>query len=138
MKFLLQYNLLSNESLLELKAAVKNLPHQWVGVIPFSHELTTEPDQPLDGLDYIPYGSTTMIKLSKQLGFNGLHFSELFTYFNASVNRFDMLNSSSNFDRVVPLYSLVAYIDELDSDDLLFLRPSEDLKAFAGQVMSVA
>ena len=40
MKFLIQYNMLEESRLQAIKDAVQHLPHEFVGMIPFSREIT--------------------------------------------------------------------------------------------------
>lgn len=39
-KFLIQYNMLEESRLQAIKDAVQHLPHEFVGMIPFSREIT--------------------------------------------------------------------------------------------------
>lgn len=96
MKFMIQHNLMNPEQLAATNAAVEHIPHEFVGVIPFSHEITS--NEPIVGQDYIPYGSTLLTNLALDLGWKGLHFSlETFNYQAASDNRSDMLNDTHTY-----------------------------------------
>lgn len=124
---------MNEAQLAEVKGAVANYPHQFVGMIPFSREITT--DEPLVGQDYIPYGSTLMTTVASQgLGWKGLFFDlDTFNYSAALHNRNDMLNNS-----VIRLDSAIRILDvavEQDPKRLYFTRPSHDLKQFSGQVI---
>jgi hypothetical protein len=128
MKFLVQDSAISESQLTMTKEAVQHLPHELIGVIPFSNELTS--NEPLEGLDYIPYGSTLLTKISYDKGFLGLYFDpNVFTYKNAVLNRNDMLNP----DFVGTLREAIVILKE-DPDKLWFSRPSHDLKHFVGTV----
>lgn len=129
MKFLIQHNLM-NEGQLNLTAdAVKPFPHEFVGLIPFSHEITS--NEPLDGKDYIPYGSTLLTNLAYDLGWKGLHFDlDKFNYTAAIENRSDMLNTGV----ILPARQMMFNLHYHDIDTQIFMRPSHDLKHFSGLV----
>lgn len=118
-----------NENGLNLiKAAVKNYPHEFVGVIPFSRNI--EPSQKT--IDVIPYGSTLMTTIGLNLGWKGLYFDlGKFNYFTSAQNRNDMLNSDAFIGDALKAIDYA----ELYSGRDLFIRPSDDLKQFSGQVM---
>lgn len=133
MEFLIQHNLMNEEQLHQVKKAVEPYPHQFVGMIPFSHEITS--DKPLIGQDYIPYGSTLMTTVASQgLGWKGLFFDlSRFNYEAALCARIDMLNN-----RVMTLKLAIRELDRVIQEDptrLVFTRPSADLKQFSGQVI---
>ncbi len=130
MKFLVQWNLMNEDSLQKVKEAIMNYPHEYVEVVPFSRDILPVPI----GKDYIPYGSTLMTTLSKDLGFTGLSFDlTKFNYEESVKNRNDMLNSFA----IEPLDKIVDYLSQegVDPESDWFIRPSEDLKQFSGQVM---
>ena len=60
MKLLIQYNMLEESRLQAIKDAVQHLPHEFVGMIPFSREITHNDGVDLSGTDFIPYGSTLL------------------------------------------------------------------------------
>lgn len=131
MKFLIQHNLMNPQQLEKVKAAVSKFPHEFVGVIPFSHEITS--DSELVGADYIPYGSTLLTTLALEKKWSGLYFDlENFSMQKAFNNRTDMMN-------VGPvLTSKEAEVElrkGLFSNKNVFIRPDLDLKHFSGQVM---
>jgi hypothetical protein len=133
MEFLIQHNLMAEDQLLKIKDAIKDYPHRYVGMIPFSHEMTC--DTPIEGTDFIPYGSTLMTTVASQgLGWKGLFFDmDTFNYKAALQNRGDMLN-----DNVMPLDIAIRTLDiavRQDPKRLYFTRPSHDLKQFSGQVI---
>ena len=131
MKFAIQHNLMNEDQLHDVAAAVKNYPHIFVGVIPFSREITS--NYPIEGVDYIPYGSTLLTNLAAELEWTGLHFDVTkLNYRNFLANHPHMLN-----DNVLNCREAVAFLKTLPSDMELFTRPSEDLKQYSGQVMKV-
>lgn len=116
-------------SLHKIKNAVSGLPHQFVGVIPFSHEITS--DIPLDGVDYIPYGSTLLTNISAERGFTGLHFNmETFNYSAAIDNKCKMLNGTY----CMTAAEVIEFMKVEDPQSSWFIRPSHDLKQFSGTV----
>lgn len=120
---------MNEEQLLAVKQAVSPYPHEFVGVIPFSHEITSE--KPLEGLDYIPYGSTLLTNLAYEKGWKGLHFDlNTFNYKAALWNRIDMLNGN-----VMTLREAINMLEYAPEGKMWFVRPSEDLKQFSGQVI---
>jgi hypothetical protein len=130
MQFLIQHNLLSIEQLELTRKAVEPYPHQFIGLIPFSREITS--DIPIEGTDYIPYGSTLLTFVGSQENkWKGLFFDlEKFNYSAALANRDDMLNSN-----VMSLKEAIDQLAQMESTKLVFTRPSEDLKQFTGQVI---
>lgn len=133
MKLVIQHNLLNELSLLDIKAVVDkhSLPCVYVGVIPFSGEITS--DEPLVGKEYLPYGSTALTVETHKLGWRGQYFDPI--TFNAEAwleNRDDMLNG----DHVVSLNEAIELLRTYSPTTDMFLRPSEDLKQFSGQVMA--
>lgn len=132
MKFVIQHNLMSEQQLSKTKRAVEPYPHVFVGLIPFSHEITSS--EPIEGTNFIPYGSTLMTNVTKELGWRGLHFDlSKFNYEAAMSNRGDMLNGWMIL--TIEEY-LKALNENIDPKVDIFIRPSEDLKQFAGQVMN--
>ena len=131
MKFLIQHNMINPIDLQKIKEAISVYPHEFVGVIPFSDEITS--DEHLIGVEYIPHGSTAFIMRSATLGFTGLHFDlTRFNYEIAAKNRDDMLNS----EMIAPLHECVVFLETRPALEEWFTRPSEDLKQYSGQVMA--
>jgi hypothetical protein len=131
MKFLIQWNLMNENSLQLVKNAVKDYPHEFIEVIPFSRDIVPKPD----GNDYIPYGSTLMTTIGLDYNWSGLHFDlSKFNYGAARKNRDDMLNSFfiETLDNVITFLLSSPHYLEID----WFIRPSEDLKQFSGQIMN--
>lgn len=120
---------MNEEQLLKVKNAVAPFPHEFIGLIPFSREITSE--TPLVGTDYIPYGSTLLTTLGLKLGWKGLHFNlENFSIEKAWLHRTDLLNDS--------LITTVEHAERLlrTKNQDIFIRPDLDLKHFSGQVIN--
>jgi len=129
MKFAIQYNLMNEDQLHDVADAVKQYPHIFVGVIPFSREITSV--NPIEGVDYIPYGSTLLTNLAADLGWTGLHFDVAkLNYRNFLANHPAMLN-----DNVLSVSDAIWWLKTIDPTTELFTRPSEDLKQYSGVVM---
>lgn len=132
MKFVVQYNMMGEQQLSKIRSSVERFPHVFVGIIPFSHEMTA--NEPLEGTDFIPYGSTLMTTVTKGLGWKGLHFDlSTFNYEAAARNRADMLNAQylMNIGDTIRFMQ----VDAWGANQQWFVRPSDDLKQFSGQVM---
>ncbi len=127
--FIIQHNLLSASMLEDVRLAVQGLPHTFVGLIPFSREITS--NEPIIGLDHIPYGSTSFVETAEELGWSGLCFDrDKQSYFEAAWNRDDMLNGGT----ILAASMALPFIKQLEGD--LFMRPSDDLKKFTGSVFT--
>lgn len=132
MKFAIQHNLMNEDQLHDVADAVKNYPHIFVGVVPFSREITA--NEPLDGGEFIPYGSTLLTNLAADLNWSGLHFDVTkLNYRNFLQHHPHMLN-----DNVVTIKHAVEVLKTLPPDMQVFTRPSEDLKQFSGVVMEAS
>jgi len=130
MKFIIQYNLINNKQLMQIKDVVEKYPHEYVGVIPFSKEITS--DEPLNGTEYIPYGSTSLIERTCGLGWKGCYFDlNTFNYKTFTDNRDDMLNNN-----VLTIKDAMEFLKTQPENNLWFTRPSKDLKQFTGRVAS--
>jgi len=130
MEFIIQHNLMNEDQLKATQDAVADYPHRFVGLIPFSREITS--DEPLVGTDFIPYGSTLLTSLVHELGWKGCSFDlTKFNYEAAIQNRDDMLNG----DMVVTIEDAIHFCRGINAKSQIFIRPSEDLKQFAGQVI---
>ena len=135
MKFLIQHNLMNTDSLSLVKNAVAPFPHEFVGLIPFSREITSE--IPLEGVDFIPYGSTLLTTLALDKGWTGLHFDlSVFNYEASVKNRNDMLNN----DKIMSVEEAYQFMVNgmRGANQTWFIRPSEDSKHFAGQVIEAS
>lgn len=122
MKFLIQNNIFSSEELDYLAECLEGLNFQYIGIVPFEHSLTTSGE--LKGVDYIPYGSTELVKKCLELGFKGVYFNPENDYSEALRNEVPMLNN-----QIITVEELLKF-DEAE----LFVRPIGDLKLFNGQV----
>ena len=130
MKFLIQHNLINQSSLLEISYAVEKYPHEYIGVLPFSHEITSE--NGIEGDEFIPYGSTTLTMVAHELKWKGCHFDlENFDYYEASKNRDDMLNA----EEFLYVEDAIAFLQKKPDQQQWFIRPTKDLKQFTGQLM---
>jgi hypothetical protein len=129
MKFLIQHNIINIERLEVLKKALCGFPHEFIGVIPFTHDLTS--DEPLDGTDYITYGSTLLTEIAHAREWVGVHFDlDKFNYRQAAKHRVDMLNN----EQILTVKDVVEFMKGNQGRDW-FVRPSHDLKHFVGQVI---
>ena len=132
MDLVIQTNMLSNSMLLAVKEAVSDLPHQFVGLIPFSREITS--NQPIVGLDHIPWGSTSFVETTYALGWKGLSFDpHTSSYEVCCENRNDMLNSGN----ILPAGTMIKFLQTLDPGWQIFMRPAHDLKQFTGALYLV-
>jgi hypothetical protein len=125
MKFLIQNNIFTSEELDYLENCLKGLNYQYIGIVPFEHSLTS--DEKLTGLNYIPYGSTELVKKCRELNFKGVYFNPLNDYRQALNNQVPMLNN-----QIITVEELLKLKDEN-----LFVRPIGDLKLFNGQVYQI-
>lgn len=126
---------MNEQQLQATKHAVEQFPHRYVGLIPFSREITS--DEPLTGTDHIPYGSTLFTTLASALKWEGLHFDlNTFNYQAACANRDDMLNG----EYILTVEEAVMFMqhDTHGAHNDWFIRPSKDLKQFSGQVIEAA
>jgi hypothetical protein len=129
MKFLIQHNLMAVEQLKKIEESTIGYPREFVGLIPFSREITS--DEPLNGVEFIPYGSTLLTTIGMDRGWTGLHFDhDTFTYDAALKNRSDMLN-----DNVITAKEVIEFLRNRPENEDWFIRPSQDLKHFSGQVI---
>jgi hypothetical protein len=119
---------------------VKGIPYIPVGVKPFSTEITG-----LDGVELpdnvIVYGSTKLVRLAKEMGFNGVF---------ADDSTFNMMLWHDKFRidtaKPVPYHMLSFFNDECTYQKIgelsgeleyrRFVRPVLDLKAFSGSIVS--
>lgn len=132
MKFMIQFNMIREEQLRKLQHVAVDYPHEYVSVIPFSHEIRA--DNPIDGKDYIPYGSTLFVSLATELKWKGCYFDlENFNYGAAIKNRNDMLNSN-----ITTIKESLEFLKTQPEEKVWFVRPSHDLKQFTGLVTTSA
>lgn len=130
MKFLIQSNLMGAEQLNLVKDAVVDLPHQFIELIPFTHDIIS--DGPIDD-DVIPYGSTLLTTIGYNFhNWKGLYFDLTnFNYQTCLQNRKDMLNDGS----VVSIEKAIRILRGCSDEEEWFVRPNLDLKQFAGIVI---
>lgn len=109
-----------------------------VGVIPFSDDLIDDMQDNLSELGQyvIPYGSTKLTKWAQRYKWKGVFFNKsTFNVHAWTANRTDMLNQKVIFTTVGQVANTLA---GRDPEELMFIRPLEDLKAFNGTVTAVA
>lgn len=132
LKFLIQ-KLKTTDDMESILAAIKNVPHEVIDVIPFSHDLICSSD--LTGNEFIPYGSTTLTMIAYENKWKGCYFDlDTFNYHTALKYRHDMLN-----DNVLILSTAIEELRDIiksDKNKQVFVRPSEDLKQFSGTCIS--
>lgn len=128
MKLIIQQNMINTISLNKIEAVTRDIPREFISVIPFTTEIIC--DKELLGQDYIPYGSCRFIELAYELGWKGLSFNENFNYKSCIENRNDMLND----DYIFKIAQAIDFLNSAKNQEF-FIRPSNDLKYFSGQVM---
>lgn len=131
MKFLIQSNLMGTDQLNLVKSAVSDLPHQFVELVPFTHQIT--PDIPITDDDILPYGSTLLTTVGyTYYNWRGLYFDLInFNYAACLRNRSDMLNDGS----VVTIDKAIRILKACPEKQEWFVRPNLDLKQFTGIVI---
>lgn len=129
MEFIIQHNLINQKQLEKIDSTVKQYPHRYVGVIPFTHEITS--DKPLKGKEYFPYGSTRLTEIAYDKGWFGLCFNDNFNMSKSLQYRSrDMLNKGYIFRAGMSK----SYLEDWKGNDI-FVRPNNDLKHFSGMVI---
>lgn len=109
---------------------------QFVGcqLTEFSEEIEYLFSPPPADAFVIPYGSTKLTALARQLGWEGLFYDESTFCVDAWVqHRHDMLNQEVEILSVADVERRFTSVDE---DEYFFIRPVADLKAFTGCVVS--
>jgi hypothetical protein len=130
MKYVIQDNLTSQLEEIKPAIAKHNLPCVYVKIIPFTTDIIC--DEPLEGIDYLPYGSTSLTNITHKLGWKGQYFNP--DTFNTEVwldNRDDMLNTMYP----IAILDAIPWLRKQKPDSEWFIRPAEDLKSFSGQVI---
>lgn len=130
MEFVIQENLNANAK--EILAALleEGIPHKKVRVIPFSDDYIADWEE--DGIDYIPYGSTTFIINAHRKGWTGnCWIPDAFTCKNYNLNHPDMLNN----EEVVSVNEAITFLQGQKETSTWFIRPNDDLKQFSGTVL---
>lgn len=130
MKILLQNNVINAEDINHAISRL-NFPLVRVNIKPFMDEM----DPPINGLDFIPYGSTLFTEMSYKRNFKGLCYNpSTFKYSVGLQNRNDMLNSDGIVASILDVIELLK--NEQDQEKLWFIRPDGDLKEFSGQILT--
>lgn len=127
----IQANLLDNVQISQITDALTALqiPYVPLQVIPFCDDITYGAEAP-EGVDVIPYGSAKLSRLAQRMGWKGMFFDpQLFRVDVWNTNRDDMLNNDAEVMLVGELNERFKFISD---DELFFIRPVEDLKAFNG------
>ena len=134
MRWIIQENLYNEIGFASLISALESLSilHSVHKIIPFIHELQPEPE--IDpGEKVMVMGAYTMNKIAKDRGwYPGSYLNDNFDY-QLQCQKWPghMLNEASYFCLFKD-----ASVDEAFDNDNFFIRPVEDMKCFAGQVMS--
>lgn len=136
MKYAIQRNLINQIDLDQIINSLRrnNMEYVLIDIIPFTDNIIT--DTPMSGLDYFPYGSTKLTNIAYSLGWSGLYFDQkTFNYGAAVANRDDMLNNN-----VMSIRSAIDFfkseIYSGNGETSWFVRPSDDLKHFTGDVVT--
>lgn len=109
----------------------RNIGYVDVEILPFIEEIKFLTDEPTQ-TKVIPYGSTKLARLAKERSWTGMFFDrELFRVDTWNINRNDMLNSDA---RVMLVAELNKEFESIPDNDMYFIRPVEDLKAFNGTI----
>ncbi len=132
MKFLIQQNLIFDKTLDKIESATKEYDRDFISLIPYSEEIIS--NNSINGIDYIPYGSSRLLELAHKLNWKGVHYNpETFNYESAKLNRFDMLNDLF----IMNIKEAITFFEyNLDQNRKWFIRPNEVFKYFSGIVMT--
>lgn len=131
--WVLQTNLIDKDQTDAVAFAAKNAGAEVIAatIIPFVDDIGME-TMPV-GKDVIPYGSTKLSRLADAHGWTGMFFDrEAFSVPTWLKNRDDMMNSDVTIMSVAELQGF-----NRPDDEVYFIRPIEDLKAFNGTVTNV-
>jgi len=133
--WVIQSNKIKTSQTLLLIEALSRLGEPFVDVaVDTETGLLTEVPEEL-GTDLIPYGSTYLVKVAQQLGWRHLFFDE--EKFNVAAwlkNRPDMLNADAKISTIAAVRRDIGPLLMMHPVDL-FIRPTRDLKDFAGHVI---
>ncbi len=128
MKFTIQQNLLDKHQLQTTFGAVAKYPHVKIDMVPFVKKFSAS--EVIVGTDYIPYGSTLFIQTVAKLKWRGLFFDlDRLNYREALNNHPKMLNSG-----LFTVPDAIRFLQNQPPTSKWFIRPSNDLKQFSGQV----
>jgi hypothetical protein len=125
MKLLIQNNLLSDRFLNRMRAIASKYPSVLADIIPFDSDFTTSEE--LDGIDYIPYGSTSMTEICYKRGYSGVCFNENFKHSVYAKN-----HPMSLHKNVFNTNDAIDFLSTNESD--WFIKPDNDDKNFTGFV----
>ena len=128
MKWIVQQNLWYEKEFQNFCNAIERSGVEYivVNVIPFSHEIV--PKIEYEGKK-ICYGSTTLMRLSKQENWNpGCYFNN---NFDSRIWTKEYGKNCLNYDATTCKLGDAIYVVGKE----FFIRPCEDLKSFCGQVM---
>lgn len=116
------------ESFIEnVRKIVDFYPSVLAQIIPFEKDFTTS--EPLDGLEYLPYGSTTMTNICYNRGYTGVFFNDNFKYSEYMKQHPLMLNAdvgSMNMFEAIEFFK--------NNSGQWFCKPDADDKNFTGSV----
>jgi hypothetical protein len=133
--WLIQSNLLDQVDMGQLYEALKfhEIPYYGCKIIPFHDDIECFWTDGEPTHNYIiPYGSSKLSRLAKEMGWKGMFFD--LSQFRCDVwnaNRDDMLNFDAEFMTVAELEQRFAGVPD---DEVFHIRPMEDLKAFNGTI----
>lgn len=91
-------------------------------------------DETLSGVNFIPYGSTKLVRLAHELNWTGVFYNSNFSTVEWNAHRDDMLNTDAV---IVPVSGIEACLVGMPPDLQAFIRPARDAKVFNGTVMRV-
>lgn len=130
MRWALQTTLINQQHAEETLSAVQALGKAYIlaDPYPFTEELVEE----IEGDAYIPYGSTTLIKIALKRGWKGLAFDpQTFDHRAWTHNRINMLNQDANCGTVK---FWMKEARNYSPNFPVFIRPVGDLKLFNGML----
>jgi hypothetical protein len=141
-KWLVQQNLLDENNMSVVRSAITKFErlstYHGIDVIPFSEELTLPESISESDVKVIPYGSTKLTKLAKQKNWSGVFFDDgAFRVDTWNKHHEDMLNKPLMIMKAKTVEPYFSQSWGAYPDKQFFVRPMEDLKAFAGGVMTV-
>lgn len=129
MKFAIQTNLLNTPDVEKIKSAISKYPHIEVHLIPFADDFSTS--SPVSTTHYIPYGSTSFLMQAHRKHWDGVFFDLATMNYRAALeNHPHMLNTG-----VMTVADAIIFLKQQDPLSVWFIRPSDDLKQFSGQLL---
>lgn len=134
MKWIVQDTDLSYKQVEKVLTSLKNndIPFIPVGVIPFSHEIKSS--ERITGVDYIPYGSTSLTKIAEDKKWRGL-------FYNRDIFRYDVFihhlkENMLNHDAIITKFGKIKEYVMSREDGKYFSKPIHDLKVYPGDCFS--